>query len=328
MIKIFILFSAWSSIVIAGVPPNWYYSIHPTSTSQIIGYGEADSLSKAKSQARDDIAKRIKTSINSTATQSTNLSGDTLKQDYNEVIEEKTIATLQDIKLLEKFQNEDGKYYVAMSYDNIPFITRFTQKLDINRCKEKQNNYLKHTFFISQIDKITKCTPDIRLIRNDKTWYLVYKNTKEELPTKYFEQLYKSVENKNIHLRASKNLLKDGDEFSLSLKSKKNGYISLLDVYEDGTVSVLVANIKVKKNKLVNIPDKDYDSSFVAGLIEQNKPTFDLYVAIYSKSRVDLSRFQQANRDLTTGESNKKFDELIYKLNQYQFATILLRTLP
>jgi len=328
MIKKFILLTTFYAVLIAGETPDWYYNIHVSSPLQIIGYGEANSLSKAKEQARDDIAKQIKTNIDSIATQSTHISGDILREDYKQVIKEKTIANLQGLKLLQRYQRSDGKYFVAIAYENIPFMTRFIKKLDLSNCKQNQNDYLKYTLLLSSISKITQCTPNINLLRNNETWYLVHQNTKEELPAKYFEKLYKSVPNVNINLKSSKNQLRDGDEFHLSLRLQESGYISLFDVYEDGTVSVLLPNLKVQKNKLINIPDKDDESFFVASLMKQGKPTFDLYVTIYSKNKIDISRFQQVNEDLTTGESNKKFDELVGMLNQHEFTTMLLRTLP
>jgi hypothetical protein len=54
----------------------------------------------------------------------------------------------------------------------------------------------------------------------------------------------------------------------------------------------------------------------------------NLYVAIYSTKKINLSRFEIANQELSNGKESKKFDELIQMLNDYNFATILLKTKP
>ena len=123
MLKLFFYILLSISTINAGTIPNWYYSLKPNkSLSQIIGYGEAKSIDEAKSKAREDIAKHIKATIDSTASQTTNLSNDNLSNTYSNNTQEKTLATLEDIRLLKTYTNEDGKVFVAMSYYNIPFI--------------------------------------------------------------------------------------------------------------------------------------------------------------------------------------------------------------
>ena len=187
---------------------------------------------------------------------------------------------------------------------------------------------MKNTLLISNINFLTKCSPNIKLQRKNKLWYLIHKNSIQELPIEFFEKLYTSVENQDIKFKPSKKLLKDGDEFYFNVTPKQDGYISLLTVYEDGTVTTLLPNIKVKKNKTIQLPDENYEAVLEAGLVKQNQPTYDLYVAIYSNKRLHLSRFEQASEELSKDENSKKFDELINRLDGYKYATILLKTRP
>ena len=48
----------------------------------------------------------------------------------------------------------------------------------------------------------------------------------------------------------------EGDEFFFTAKPKKNGYISLLTVYENGVVTVLLPNIEVKANETMRSEDE------------------------------------------------------------------------
>lgn len=317
------------SISNAGSIPNWYLSLKANkSNSEIIGYGEAKTLEEAKVKARENIAKQIKTTIESTAIHNISSNNDNLHNLYSKKIQEKTVATLQDIKLLKNYDNEEGRVFVALSYENIPFINRMAKKLDLSKCKEKQNSYMKKTLLLTKINKQTNCTPHIKLQRKNNLWYLVHKNSIQELPSEFFEELYTSVENENINLKPSKKILKDGDEFYFTATPKQSGYLSLLTVYENGTVTVLIPNIQVKKNKIIQLPDENYGEALEAGLVKLNQPTHDLYVAIYSQKKLNLSRFEQAAQELSKVENSKKFDELINKLDGYSFSTILLRTKP
>jgi len=317
------------STLSAGQIPTWFYSLKPNKElSQVIGYGQAKNLEEAKIKAREDIAKQIKTIIASTSTQTTSLSNNSLYNIYNKKINEKTVEMLQDIKLLKKHINEDKEVFVALGYENIPFLSRLIKKLDLSKCSEKQNSYLKNTILLTSINSMTSCSPNIQLQRKDKLWYLIHKNSIQELPIEFFEELYTSVENRNINLKSSKKVLKDGDEFYFKITPKEDGYISLLTVYEDGTVTVLLPNVKVEENKITQLPNESYGAVLEAGLINKNQPTHDLYVAIYSKKRLNLSRFEQASSDLSNDEDSKKFDELINKLDAYEFSTLLLRTKP
>jgi hypothetical protein len=76
----------------------------------------------------------------------------------------------------------------------------------------------------------------------------------------------------------------------------------------------------------LQIPSKNSQNYFEAGLVKKGIDTYDLYVAIFTKKPLDMSRFEYANEDLASSELAHKFDELIENLDNYNYATILLRT--
>ena len=106
------------------------------------------------------------------------------------------------------------------------------------------------------------------------------------------------------------------------MTSKKQGYITLLTVYENGTVATLIKNISIKKAQTKNIPDEKFESVFEAGLIEEGKETFDLYVAIWSPKKLFFDQFARADEELIDNERYKNFDDLIELMGNSTFATV------
>lgn len=120
----------------------------------------------------------------------------------------------------------------------------------------------------------------------------------------------------------------DGDEFYFKLKSKEKGYVTIFTVYEDGTVTKLLSNIYVQKNKTEYIPDKDFESVLQAGLIEAGKETFDLYIVVRTSKKQHFDQFARADEELISDERYKNFDELIELIDEMEFVTLKLFTKP
>ena len=85
-------------------------------------------------------------------------------------------------------------------------------------------------------------------------------------------------------------------------------------------------NVPIQKNKLQDIPNKDFEEIPVAGLMEDGVDTFDMYIAIHSTKKLYLDNFIHANDDLITDERYKNFDELIYFINEHTFSTLKVIT--
>ena len=102
----------------------------------------------------------------------------------------------------------------------------------------------------------------------------------------------------------------DGDEFLFVVKSSEDGFVSIMSVYEDGTITTLVKNAKIKKDKLTNLPDEKSDATPVAGILEKGKETFDMYVVIWSDKKLNFDRFGDGNNENMEDERYKNFGEL------------------
>ncbi|MBI3874354.1 MAG: hypothetical protein HY307_05065, partial [Arcobacter sp.] len=195
---------------------------------------------------------------------------------------------------------------------------------------EPQKSYIAKTYIANELKNRLLFDVDFVLLRKDKKWYLKYQDTLQVIDKNDFEKFFTNINNDNITIKTNKktNILHDGDEFYFELNSKIDGFITILSVYEDGTVTALYKNIPLKKEKIEYIPNKEFESVLEAGILEKGSETFDMYVAIVSKNKVQFDRFGTANEDVERNERYKNFDELIGFLEDKTFATLKVITKP
>ncbi len=307
LLKLFII--NCSLLTFAFAQPSWYHNIINTKQNTYIGFGSASSEQEAKQNALVSISAQISTKIDSSLT--------TTKSYKTKNIEikssQKTKSTLSGYKLL-KMNYEDDKYFVAIEYENIPSISKFKNKLKAKNIKVKFDNYLK-TF---------------ELVRKDKKWYIKYQNIVQLLDTKDFTKFFTTNLNDDLSITTNKknNILYDGDEFYFKVKSSKKGYVSILTVYEDGTVSTMMKNIPIGAKKEENMPDKYFEAIPEAGLLKQGIETFDMYVAIFSSKKLIFDSFAVADDDIINDERYKNFDELISFIKDKKYTTLKVVTKP
>jgi hypothetical protein len=289
--------------------PKWYGAIVNENKSIYIGYGEGKSEKEAKQNALDDIASQISVNINYSFKKEVNLSSKKYQKNISQKSIQKARANLNDWELL-RLEKEKDKFYVAIKYENIPSLDKFAKKTK-----------LKKDDIIYSIKKDFGKSLGLELIRKDKRWYIKYKDIAQLLETKDFERFFITKENKALYFALNRNILYDGDEFYFKLKSKESGFVTIFDVYEDGTVAILYKNVKVSKNKYKNIPDIKSEFIPIAGLLN-NKETIDLYIALFSKKKIILDEFAMADSEFITEERYKNFDELIRFLKNKTFSSI------
>lgn len=319
------------SALTAFATPAWYYKLPAPKANTYIGYGSASSEAEAKQKALNDITNQISVSIDYTMKSSSKLKGDEFSETITEQSAQQSTATLNGAKVL-KAETLDGKYYIAMEYENIPSIDKFTRELKSRYFieDEKQNSYIKNSAINKSIKKSLNKSLNFELLRKDKKWYIKYKESLEPLDDRDFANFFSTTLNDDISIttNAKNNILYDGDQFYFKVNSSQNGYVTIFTVYEDGTVSTLVRNIKIRRDSLENIPDAEFESIPQAGLMKEGVETFDLYVALYSPKKVTLDNFAHADEALIQDERYKNFDELINYLNDKTYATLKVVTKP
>lgn len=312
--------------------PSWFNHIPAKTVNTYIGYGVGRSGALAKQEALNDIATQISVSINSSMSSDIKDDNGKIKRVDESSVVQKTVATLYDYKLL-KSEYEDGKYFVALSYENIPSLDKFVNKLKKTPLLKNSNpleNYLKNTIIAKELQKSLHKKIVFNLVRKDKKWFIQHENILQALDKKDFAKFFVTILNKNLSITTDKkrDVLYDSDKFYFKVKSSMNGFLSILTVYEDGTVSSLVRNVPIKKGKIENIPDKDFETIPEAGLLHEGVETYDLYVLIYSNKKLRLDSFSYADENIIDEEKYKNFDELIEFLEGRRYATLKVVTKP
>lgn len=320
-----------SATALSFAQPSWYGELSSSTPSTYIGYGSSSDELEAKQMALNDIASQISVTIDSSF-------ASTIKDENGKVSSTKeqrslhnTKASLSDYQLL-KSEFDDGKYFVALSYENIPSIDKFVRKIlkSPHFSPSSQNSYIKNTLIAQELRKAVGSDIDFTLHRQNKKWFIKYKDVLQVLDKSDFSKFFSSVPNQDLDISttAKNNILKDGEQFYFKVKSKDAGYVSILTVYEDGTVSILLRNVPVKADTLHNMPDKEHESIPEAGLVTKGVETYDLYVAIYSPNKLQFDSFAYADDKLINDEKYKNFDALIGFLESKKYSTLKVITRP
>lgn len=313
--------------VLTATPPEWFHKLHHNEF-EIIGYGSSKNLEEARTMAKKEIANSIQTLIKTETISQTKEKNNKVNENIETYIEVKTNVILSDLINLEEEQI-NKIWFVAFKYCNLPLEKKFASIISKQISNEKQNKYLKKTPLFKSLNKELKYQLDIKLKRKDNLWYLSYNEIMLPLSPNDFEKFFISSQSDIVQINPSPSrLLYEGDVFHFNILASENGYISIINVYENGVCFVISSNQKIKSNKIITIPDEFSDKELVAGLFNENQNTFDLYIALFSKEKINLSRFQKANDTIKTGEYYFKFDEILEIMNDYEFSTVLIRTEP
>lgn len=309
--------------------PKWYElkKIQSFVKYEIIGYGEGKTIKEAKSNAKEEIAQTLISKIESSFTSQTTTNND---DDFNKQTKSNLKITsninLHDLKTI-KQEKKDNIFYVVLKYKNLDLGYKIKTTIGNIQCNREKidNDYLLQTPLIKKITSSIGCELNYKLDRRNEAWYLKYKEHLFLLSDDEFEELYISTPNNHFNFKSNKKVLTDGDSFYFTFHAKKNGYITLLNVYENGITTLLQPSIPIKNT--IQIPSKNSENYFEAGLVKDGVNTYDLYVAIYTKKPLDMSRFEYAYEDLAESELAYKFDELISVMSAYEYSSILIRTI-
>ena len=325
------LFSLFFAVS-ASAQPLWYLHLQSDSSSTYIGFGSSESEESAKQSALNDVASQISVNIDSSVSSSIKDENGQVNSVHENKSSQNTKASLSDYKLI-KSELQDGKYYVAVAYENIPSIDKFAKKVQNsyqNLSDENQSTYIKNSAIAKELQKTLAKNIDFSLARKDKKWFIKYKDILQVLDSNDLGKFFTTIANPDLEINTNKknNILYDGDKFYFKVKSAQSGFVSIVSVYEDGTVSTLMRNVPISANKLQNIPDKEFETIPEAGLQKNGEQTYDLHVAIFSPNKLTFDAFATADEKLISDEKYKNFDELIGFLDNKTFATLKVVTKP
>ena len=310
--------------------PKWYENRELDSAvkHEIIGYGEGRTVKEAEANAKENIAQtllsKVDSSVSTIKTSNINNTENTFSQKSKSELRVTSKLNLQNLKTI-KHDKSGGTCFVAVQYKNLDLAYRIKEKVGNIHCDEQHaNSYLLKTPLFKKITSTLGCELSFNLERKNAAWYLNYKEYPFLLSDNEFEELFVTTTNKHFEFKSNKIILQDGDTFYFTFDSKEDGYITLLDVYESGIVTLLQPSLPIRNT--LQIPSKESANNFEAGVIKEGEDTYDLYVAIFSKKPLDMSRFEYADEDLSANEMAYKFDELMRIMNTHEYSSLLLRT--
>lgn len=309
--------------------PDWYEErIYQNSGDVIYGYGVAKTRGDAILDAKAEISGVLKTKISSSLISKQTLKDSEAHKKIRRTLHASSRAELVGAEVVRDEQSEDGKWYVVVKYLNLSVKEKAVRALKDKACQKNANDYLLKTPLIESINRELSCAHAFELMRLHGSWYLKSGAFKTPLSKEDFDALFKTVYSDNLELIASKTILTEDEVFNFIIKSKKEGFVSLVTVYEDGKVGLLLSNEPITPKVGILFPKADADVEMVAGLVEEGKATQDLYVLIFSKKKMDMTRFEAVSDQLISSEQEYRFSEVIEILKKGNYTTLLLKTLP
>lgn len=295
--------------------PLWYISrSFDAPLFHIIGYGVGSSLKKATISAHDDIASQIQTNISSSITISDQEKDSISTSTINSKMSSSSEAILKDTKII-KSEKIGENYFVAIMLKKIPNL----------KCIKQTNPYLAHSELIKKANSQTSCNYNYSLQRMNNSWYLYADGWTQQLNYSQFDSFFTSLSSPTLSINSQYSSYQVDDVFTLDIKSKNDGYLSIITVYENGKVGVMLENRPIRKGETLTFPSYNDNFELIAGLNEQNEATKDLYFAFVSTQKINLAKFEPITDELLD-EKTYRFNKVINLCSKYDFATILIRT--
>ena len=308
--------------------PTWFGTLPTGTTYEIIGYGEGVTLDEAKMNAKSDIAKTISTHIDSISTTQTSVNNMTLDHNASQSVRETSNLTITDAEL-KKSEQKDGRFYVALQYENLPLSTKLVKRGGQLLCGQS-NVYLSQTSTILALSSDLNCSVSVDITRENNGWYLGRGEHRNSMNNADFRDLMIETVTGTLRLKSNRALVNEDEAYALNLEGlPASGYLSLFDVYDDGRVVLMENNINLarKSKKAFRYPDdirKDLELS--GGVSEAGHDAVDLYVVLISNEPLKLSSFIPMGQNIEKAERAFAIDRLLSLMQNNPFATTVVTT--
>ena len=317
-------------MLLAAEIPSWFLqrSYQPAKSYEVIGYGMGKTLKEASLHAKEDIAGQLMTEISSTKKSRLQSKDDTLARSLDIEIDTQVHTVLSDLTPV-KTQRAGETFFVALKYDNLKLSQRLVRKAEKIACLRRPlNPYLAATPMYREIKKAAGCDIDVSLVRKDRAWFIAYDTVLLPIAPVDYKDLFVSVKYSPVTFSVSKSPLREGDRFFFTLHASERGYVTLLDVYANGMTAVVEPSFLMRKGQTRRLPSEDAQSYFEAAVLDAGVPTYDLYVVLFSRRPIDVSRFEATGDTLLSGEDAYMADRLMRLTAKYPFTTLFVRTKP
>lgn len=316
------------------------------------GYGQGLDFTAAKLSALKDISERINVRIRAETSTKTQMKDGDVSRSYT------STATLSsEIEVDNAAQvcadNKDpsGMWHVVFELDTRPPVYRLGQVLAASYRSPRSvtfsgNQHLTQSRLVADLRAAMirpsatgePVTVPLRLKRQHGGWYLIAAG--EQIRLRDADLM------RALHFSGSPevllNILGDqdvsgglaqlveGEQFSLRVDSVSGGYLSLFNIYADGRVAMLGANLQKLPGEPVVVPEAGY--TLEAGLLHPGQPTRDVYIALLTEQPLNDTTVHQLRegRGLVSGEDSYQLESLFTVLERAdaRIASLMVTTLP
>ena len=215
-----------------------------------------------------------------------------------------------------KSEKLGDEYFIAISAIDMPSLM----------CSEPQNKLIAQSRLIKEANKLTSCDYPYQLNYSNNSWSLKYNNTYFSLSKKNFDSFFNTINNQTITLSSKQSEYKEGEGFHLDFNIQKSGYLTLFNIYEDGRVGVIIENRRVQKSDKFLFPSLASKQEFYAALNMKGSDAKDMYVAILSGEKLNLSSYKAQDIKLVDG-NEYRFQDVIELAQKEIFTTLVIRTI-
>lgn len=326
MRSIFILIALMTQLLAEA--PVWFGTLQKSAESEIIGYGEGLTLDEAKINAKSDIAKSIRTHIDSSFTTHTSVNNAEVNHNAQSSVRETSNLTITDAQL-KKSEQKNGRFYVALRYENLPLTTKLAKRGGQSLCG-KPNAYLAQTPMVLKLSSDLNCSVAVEITRENNGWYLGRGEYRNSVNNADFRALMIETSTGTLRVRSNHTLVTEDEVYALNIEGlPESGYLSLFDVYDDGRVVLMENNINLarqSKNGLMYPDEIRQDFQLSGGVSEAGIDALDLYVVLVSSQPLKLSSFIPMGQKIEKGESAFAVDRLLELMQNNSFATTVVTT--
>jgi hypothetical protein len=284
-----ILTALASSCVFAS--PSWYGEV-PSDANLSYGFGQGNSYQQAKDNAYHDLAKSIESRVISEMSSSKEFKNGKLSKSASSNMTSLSDIVFRNNVTINKSEKIEGKFYLEVQYDPTSFAQKLSHWLKGSQCNNKLHPYWSNTALLQNWVEQHQCLPHIDIERFAGGWQITNSSGHLVLPEAQYNHLFFNHHSSSLSVESTSARLNEGDYYFINLKTQKAGYLSLFQVYEDGSTGVLLENQLVSKRTDIEFPDKKlYDG--IEALLNQGNETYDTNIALLCPNKIDTSRFEK-----------------------------------
>lgn len=302
--------------------PNWFYSIKPSSTNEIIGYGTSTNLEAAKKNAIAEVSDTLLVGIKSELNLTQSFKDNELLTDYDSKLTSNSAATLSGVKVIKSELIKDT-WYVAISFDNSPLSLKI-KKANLQQNSKyaaTNNDVYQRSPIIQELNQALGKKYNYKLRRDNQIWYLHVADQSFTLKQNELKRFFHSHTSNHVQLKLNKELYNSGDIMSFSIRAAAPGFISILYTEISGKSGVIIENKKI--NKQLTFPSTEDDDELMISNPSSTSLS-EMYIAIWSETPISLDQLYPVTSDYLD-ESAYNLHDVFELLSQHQYASKVIK---